>query len=75
MANNKLFRTKSLESILHETHDPDVHTLTLNRTLTVRDLTAFGIAAVIGAGIFSTIGNAAAAGGPALGRQHHHLTS
>ena len=34
--------------------------------MTVRDLTAFGIAAVVGAGIFSTIGNAASTGGPAI---------
>jgi len=34
--------------------------------LTARDLTAFGIAAIIGAGIFSTIGKASADGGPAV---------
>jgi amino acid transporter len=38
----------------------------LRRTLGVVDLTAFGIAAIIGAGIFSTIGNAAFNGGPAV---------
>ena len=38
----------------------------LRRTLGVIDLTAFGIAAIIGAGIFSTIGNAAFNGGPAV---------
>ncbi len=38
----------------------------LHKTLNVRDLTAFGIAAIVGAGIFSTIGNAAANGGPAI---------
>jgi len=38
----------------------------MRRDLGVRDLTSFGIAAIIGAGIFSTIGNAAAAGGPAV---------
>lgn len=38
----------------------------LVRNLTLRDLTSMGIAAVIGAGIFSTIGNASAAGGPAV---------
>ncbi|WP_245706040.1 amino acid permease [Catalinimonas alkaloidigena] len=38
----------------------------LRRVLTVRDLTALGIAAIVGAGIFSTIGNAAADGGPAV---------
>jgi len=38
----------------------------LRRTLGVVDLTAFGIAAIIGAGIFSTIGGAAYNGGPAV---------
>jgi amino acid transporter len=38
----------------------------LKRVLTVRDLTLMGIAAVIGAGIFSTIGNAAFQGGPGV---------
>ncbi|MDX5442326.1 MAG: amino acid permease [Hymenobacteraceae bacterium] len=32
----------------------------------LKDLVAFGIAAIVGAGIFSTIGNASAAGGPAV---------
>jgi APA family basic amino acid/polyamine antiporter len=38
----------------------------LRKTLGVVDLTAFGIAAIIGAGIFSTIGNASYDGGPAV---------
>ena len=38
----------------------------MKRRLGVRDLTAMGIAASIGAGRFSTIGNAAASGGPAV---------
>lgn len=38
----------------------------LNRILGVRDLTFMGIAAVIGAGIFSTIGEAAFHGGPGV---------
>jgi amino acid transporter len=38
----------------------------LNRVLGVRDLTFMGIAAVIGAGIFSTIGEAAFHGGPGV---------
>ncbi len=38
----------------------------MKRNLNVRDLTALGIAAIIGAGIFSTIGTAAASGGPAV---------
>lgn len=37
----------------------------LKRVLGVRDLTFFGIAAIIGAGIFSSIGKACADGGPA----------
>ena len=64
-----LFRTKSVQHILDEAERgllEEGHGAKLNRTLTVRDLTAFGIAAVVGAGIFSTIGNAAASGGPAV---------
>ena len=38
----------------------------LKKTLTVVDLTSLGIAAVIGAGIFATVGTAAANGGPAV---------
>ncbi len=38
----------------------------MKRNLSVFDLTALGVAAIIGAGIFSTIGNAAASGGPAV---------
>ncbi len=38
----------------------------LKRNLSLLDITAFGIAAIVGAGIFSTIGNAAANGGPAV---------
>lgn len=38
----------------------------MKRELRVVDLTALGIAAIVGAGIFSTIGNAAASGGPAV---------
>lgn len=38
----------------------------LHKHLKMRDLVAFGIAAIIGAGIFSTIGQASAQGGPAV---------
>ncbi|HXA01537.1 MAG TPA: amino acid permease [Cytophagaceae bacterium] len=38
----------------------------LSRTLSLRDLTSFGIAAIIGAGIFGTIGQASFQGGPAV---------
>jgi len=62
----QLFRRKSIEMILaHAQREKDAgHTM--RKDLGVRDLTSFGIAAIIGAGIFSTIGNAAAAGGPAV---------
>ncbi|TAH25137.1 MAG: amino acid permease [Cytophagales bacterium] len=38
----------------------------LKRTLRLRDLTSMGIAAIVGAGIYGTIGNASAQGGPAV---------
>lgn len=38
----------------------------MKKSLGVVDLTSFGIAAVIGAGIFATVGTAAATGGPAV---------
>lgn len=66
---NSLFRKKSLTSILNEAKagDGDVHgSGSLKKVLTVRDLTLMGVAAVIGAGIFSTIGQAAYNGGPAV---------
>ena len=63
---HRLFRTKSLEDILTDSHEKDEGSIRLNRALNVRDLTAFGIAAIVGAGIFSTIGNAAYNGGPAI---------
>ena len=66
MAKGKLWRTKSLHSILEETNTDRASGLVLKRSLNVRDLTAFGIAAIVGAGIFSTIGNAATNGGPAI---------
>lgn len=60
-----LFRKKSIESILKNI-PADSHQGSLAKHLGVRDLTAFGIAAIIGAGIFSTIGKASADGGPGV---------
>lgn len=60
-----LLRRKSLNEIIRE-HASQEKSTKLKRILTVRDLTMFGIAAVIGAGIFSTIGSAAHTGGPAV---------
>jgi amino acid transporter len=68
--NKKLFRKKPLELILKDAasgfSDAEQGTTGLKRDLTVKDLTAMGIAAVIGAGIFSTIGEAAYNGGPGV---------
>ena len=63
-----LFRKKSISKILSDAkkNENDEHGHSLNKTLTVKDLTAFGIAAIVGAGIFSTIGKASADGGPAV---------
>ena len=62
-----LFRKKSITKILEDAAKGyGDHGDSLNKTLGVRDLTAFGIAAIIGAGIFSTIGKASADGGPAV---------
>jgi amino acid transporter len=66
MAKQSLWRTKSLLSILHETEENKASGLVLKRSLSIKDLTAMGIAAIVGAGIFSTIGHAAANGGPAI---------
>ncbi|TCD03890.1 amino acid permease [Pedobacter psychroterrae] len=63
----KLFRKKSIAKILADAEKGyGDHESSLHKTLGVRDLTAFGIAAIIGAGIFSTIGKASADGGPAV---------
>ena len=61
-----LFRTKSVHHILTEAANHQQGSSAMKRNLTVYDLTGLGIAAVIGAGIFSTIGNAATHGGPAV---------
>jgi basic amino acid/polyamine antiporter, APA family len=66
MAISDLFRKKSIDIILHDAAAHPGETTHLRQNLNVRDLTGFGIAAIIGAGIFSTIGNAAASGGPAV---------
>src|SRR6186713_3078647 len=65
---NSLFRRKTIDSILTEAEkgDTDVHTHALKRVLTVRDLTFFGIAAILGAGSFSSLGEAVFKGGPGV---------
>jgi APA family basic amino acid/polyamine antiporter len=63
-----LFRKKSIDKIVAEAAagNTDGHGQQLNKILTVKDLTFMGIAAVIGAGIFSTIGKASFDGGPGV---------
>ena len=66
MSRSPLFRKKTIGHILSDARIEESEHSGLRKNLTVFDLTAMGIAAVIGAGIFSTIGNAAASGGPAV---------
>ncbi len=71
-----LFRKKPVTQLLEEVklgehqseHNPSMDTgeIAMTRTLGVRDLTAFGIAAIIGAGSFSSMGMACFSGGPAV---------
>ncbi|MFE6859380.1 amino acid permease [Nocardia sp. NPDC057668] len=59
-----MFRTKSVEQSIRDTDDPDSK---LRKDLTARDLTIFGVAVVIGAGIFTlTARTAGTVAGPAV---------
>ncbi len=59
-----VLRTKSIERSLADTEDPQFK---LRKNLTALDLTVFGIGVIIGAGIFTTTGTAAALyAGPAV---------
>ena len=66
MNHSSLFRKKNIEQILEEQGQLNSSGKGLTKTLGVKDLVAMGIAAIIGAGIFSTIGNASFNGGPAV---------
>lgn len=59
---SKLFRKKSVDQILIDAQEGSG----LSKVLGVRDLVSLGIAAIVGAGIFSTIGLASFEGGPAI---------
>ena len=65
-----LFRKKTIARIMKDRNegfsDAENESSSLHRVLNVRDLTLMGIAAVVGAGIFSTIGNASFNGGPGV---------
>jgi len=59
-----VFRTKSIEQSVQETHEPEHQ---LKKRLSALDLTVFGIGVIIGAGIFTVTGKAAHAyAGPAI---------
>ncbi|MDB5222705.1 MAG: amino acid permease [Chitinophagaceae bacterium] len=66
----QLFRKKLVSTILNDAErgltDGHGHHEEMKRVLTVRDLTFFGIAAVIGTGVFTAIGTASFHGGPAV---------
>ncbi|MEY2648937.1 MAG: hypothetical protein RL282_1650 [Bacteroidota bacterium] len=66
MAN--IFRKKTLQDISNEIslHDSAQEGAGLKKVLNVKDLTLMGVAAVIGGGIFTTIGSAAYNGGPGV---------
>jgi len=65
MALKDLFRTKPISKILQQGGDGE-HSGGLHKVLTVKDLTFFGVAAIIGGGTFSAIGNACFSGGPGV---------
>lgn len=62
---NSLFRIKNIDKIVAEGSD-ESHGGGLKRVLTVKDLTFFGIAAILGAGSFSSLGGAVFSGGPGV---------
>jgi amino acid transporter len=63
---NSLFRTKKISNILAEASDDSHGGGGLKRVLTLKDLTFFGIAAILGAGSFSSLGGAVFHGGPGV---------
>ena len=60
----QLFRRKSLDRLVGETTEPKHQ---LKRALGPVHLTLFGVGAIVGAGIFSTVGSAAAGGADHIG--------
>ena len=63
-----VFRTKKIGDLLADSHvgQDGHHSTGLRRVLSARDLTLFGIAAIIGAGSFSSLGGAITSGGPGV---------
>jgi len=61
---SSIFRTKSIEASIAETEEAEYH---LKKRLSALDLTVFGIGVIIGAGIFTLTGRAAATvAGPSI---------
>jgi basic amino acid/polyamine antiporter, APA family len=63
---DSIFRKKSVEKLMADAYAGENESHRLAKTLNATDLTLFGIAAIIGGGVFSTIGRAAFDGGPAI---------
>ncbi|MBU3714623.1 MAG: amino acid permease [Ferruginibacter sp.] len=63
---NSLFRKKTISSIINEDAHGSHGGSGLKRVLTAKDLTFFGIAAILGAGSFSSLGGAVFDGGPGV---------
>lgn len=64
---SSIFRKKSIDKIVADQLAMEsIEGNALDRNLGVRDLTFMGVAAIIGASIFSAIGQASANGGPAV---------
>ncbi len=64
-----IFRKKSAKKILDDAkkgYSDGEELLEMNKVLGVNDITILGLAAIIGAGIFSTVGQACFDGGPAV---------
>lgn len=68
MLQSKLFRRKNALQIQADAASglSDADPSSMKRVLGVRDLTFMGVAAIVGAGIFSTIGKASFEGGPGI---------
>ncbi len=66
MALSDLFRKKTIEDVLATSTAESVHGGGLHKNLRVLDLTALGIAAIIGTGVLSRIGKAIYFGGPSV---------
>lgn len=61
-----LFRKKSVTDILNQLKRDESENKGLSKNLTLKDLIFFGMAAIVGAGVFGTIGQASVDGGPAV---------